>query len=180
MANIWQYVNEKRWAPTELHSAAVLGRGDVDFVGDCNVVSGRGEVVLYPGAADLRAAQWMLLAPPGAQARLNGAPLDNGIRVLADRDAIRVADMFTMYFSTERLCCVESFAGAEPVYCPRCKMMIAAGDSAVCCSQCGVWHHEQVSEGRGCWSYADTCALCDQSTELDAAAFRWTPAELWS
>ena len=104
--------------------------------------------------------------------------LENGIRILADRDAIRVPGLPTMYYSTERLAQIEAFPNTEHVFCPRCKLIISEGDSAVCCPQCGVWHHERVPEDKNCWSYAETCALCDQSTDLDSASFRWTPDRL--
>ena len=175
MAYLWHSLNDQQWAATELHSAAVLGRGSVDFVGNIGVAAGRGDVLLYPNTTNTRAATWMLLAPADSRVRINDTMLESGIRVVAHRDAIRVADMPTMYFSAERLAGIEAYPDAEPVFCPRCKMMISEGDSAVCCPQCGVWHHEQVPEGKRCWSYAKTCALCDQSTDLDSAGFRWTP-----
>jgi len=175
MANLWQLVNDEEWAPTELHSAAVLGRGSVDIVGNIRVAARRGAVLVYPSPSNTRAATWMLLASADSGVRINGALLENGIRVLADRDVIRVANLSAMYFSTERLARIEAYPETEPVFCPRCKMMISKGDSAVCCPQCGVWHHEQVAGGEGCWNYAETCALCDQSTNLDSAGYRWTP-----
>jgi hypothetical protein len=178
MANLWQLVDADKWAPTELHSAAVLGRESVDFGGTIRVAARRGAVLVYPNSSNTRAATWMLLASADSAVRINGALLENGIRVLADRDAIRVANLSARYFSTERLACIEAYPETEPVFCPRCKMMISKGDSAVCCPQCNVFHHEQVSEGRGCWSYAETCALCDQSSALESARFRWTPEEL--
>ena len=180
MAYVWEIVNDEKWIPTELHSAALLGAGSVEFVGHRSVAAGRGEVLLYRNTANTRAATWLLLAPTDSGVRINDALLETGIRVLANCDAIRVADMPTMYFSTERLACIEAYPETEPVFCPRCKTMIAASDAAVCCPRCGVWSHEQIPEGKGCWSYAETCALCDQSTDLDAAGFRWTPEELWS
>ncbi len=173
-------MGDDNWTPTELRSAAVLSRGSIEFVDHIHVDAHRGEVLLYPHATNPQLATWTLLAPSQSQVRINDTPLEIGIRVVVDRDAIRIADMPTMYFSTERLAGIEAYPDAEPVFCPRCKMTISEGDSAVCCPQCGVWHHEQVPEGKGCWSYATTCALCDQATALDSAGFRWTPEILWS
>ena len=45
--------------------------------------------------------------------------------VLADRDAIRVANLSPMYYSTERLARIEPFPNEENVFCPRCKSLIA-------------------------------------------------------
>ncbi len=137
-----------------------------------------GQVLLYPHNMNTPVATWMLLAPSESQLRINDSPLESGIRVLADRDAIRVPGLPTIYFSTERLARIETFPDAEHVFCPRCKLMISEGNSAVRCPQCGVWHHERVPEGQRCWSYAETCALCDQATDLDSAGFRWTPDRL--
>jgi hypothetical protein len=178
MAHIWNNVNNDAWAPTELRSAAVLGGGSVEFVGNIRRAARRGKVLLYPVAAGTQAAQWALLAPAGAHVCINDAPVENGIRVLADRDAIRVANLSPMYFSTERLARVEPFPNEENVFCPRCKSLIAPGEPAVSCPQCGISHHESSVDGEGCWTYAETCALCDQSTDLDSAGFRWTPEEL--
>ena len=178
MAHIWKNVNNDAWAPTELQSAAVLGGGSVEFMGNTHKAARRGNVLLYPVTTGTQAAQWALLVPAGAHVRINDAPIENGIRVLADRDAIRVANLPPVYFSTERLARVEPFPNEANVFCPRDKTLISAGEPAVCCPQCGIWHHEQSAEGEGCWTYAETCALCDQSTDLDSAGFRWTPEGL--
>jgi len=176
--NIWIRAQDKEWIPTALQSAAVLDCGSVDLVASRRVVARRGEVLLLPSTANTREATWMLLAPAASDVRINGMPLENGIRVLADRDALRVAALPVLYFSTERLARLEPFPGEETVFCPRDKTAICKGDAAVCCPQCGVWHHEQEAAGKACWSYAETCTLCDQSTDLDAAGYRWTPGGL--
>ena len=176
MANLWNLEDDDRWTPTALHSVAILDGGTINFVERSRVAALSGEVLLLPSAFNTQAAKWMLFAPAGSSVRVNDAPLDNGIRILADRDAIRVASLPAMYFSTEQLARIELYSGDENVYCPRDKTLISEGDPAVCCPRCGVWHHEL--EDKGCWTYSGTCALCDQSTDLDAARFRWTPEDL--
>ena len=160
----------------ELASAAVLSRGAIEIVDRGQIAAQIGEVLLLPSDSNARSAPWMLLAPPESGVRINNAPLENGVRILADRDAIRAGDLPTMYFSTERLARVEPFSGGEDVFCPRDKTLISEGDPSVCCPRCGVWFHEH--EGKGCWSYSDTCALCDQHTDLNSATYRWTPGAL--
>ena len=125
------------------------------------------------GAPD--ADVWFVLGPPAV--RVNGAPLDLGIRVLADRDELRVGSA-RAFFSTETLAAIEAFPGSErPTLCPRCKLEIVAGTPAVRCTKCRVWHHESVADGLECWSYAATCAAdCDQPTALDTG-LRWSPEE---
>ncbi len=176
MANLWNNLHDEKWTPTELRSAAVLSKGSIKFMERVRAPSAA--VLLYPHASNTRLATWALLAPVDSKVRINDSLLETGIRVLTDRDAIRVADMPTMYFSTERLAVIEAYPDAEPVYCARCRTLICEGDAAVCCNQCGVWHHEQAAGGKACWSYATTCTSCDQSTDLDSAAYRWTPENL--
>lgn len=131
-------------------------------------------VVLMSRASD-EGAGWAVIAAPGTDVRVNGLPLAGGIRLLEDRDEIRVAGA-SMFFSTETLPRIEAYGGgAEPKFCPRCRQEVAPGAPAVRCPECGVWHHE--SEELPCWSYAETCALCPQPTDLETAGFRWSPEE---
>jgi hypothetical protein len=136
----------------------------------------RGAAVLCGRSVAGTREAWVLLSSPSVDLRLNGAPLQTGIRLLKDRDAIQLSDGFPTYFSSERLAEVELFPGSpEPVYCPRCKTEIEAGTPAVRCPGCDSRHHQ--SESFGCWLYADRCALCDQPTALDEG-FRWSPEDL--
>ena len=116
---------------------------------------------------------WVVIGSPTVHA--NGVPLDAGIRVLRDRDELRV-DGHRTFFSTETLATVASFPGGDrAVFCPRCKLQIAPESAAVRCPRCGVWHHQ--SEELPCWTYAERCTLCDQASRLDAG-FGWTPEDL--
>jgi len=112
---------------------------------------------------------WILVGP--ASVRVNGHPLDTGIRVLRDRDEVRVGAS-RAFFSTETLPTIVPFPGERPALCPRCKLDILAGSPAVRCPRCRIWHHE--SEEYPCWLYNASCANCDQPTALDAD-FRWSP-----
>ena len=119
---------------------------------------------------------WLLIAGAGHDVHVNGDPTLLGVRMLADRDEINVAGVGEFFFSTESLAQVEEFAGAsQTIYCPRCRQLIDDGAPAVKCPQCGVWYHE--TDELNCWTYAETCALCPQATDLEAG-FRWTPEEL--
>jgi hypothetical protein len=123
----------------------------------------------------------VLIAPQGLAVSVNGRPVRHGIRVLENRDAIRVAGFRPTYYSTERLPEVVAFPGTAVSYCARCKLAIEPGHAAVCCPGCGVWHHEQTeadAESRQCWSYAPRCSVCDQTTDLSGADERWTPERL--
>jgi hypothetical protein len=119
------------------------------------------------------AGTWVVVGSPAV--RVNGAPLDAGIRVLRDRDELRIGGRRT-FFSTETLAAVVPFPdGERPVPCARCTLAVASGSPAVRCPQCRLWHHQ--SEARPCWAYAERCTACDQPTALDAG-FRWTPEPL--
>lgn len=126
-----------------------------------------------------REEEWILLACPGI-ARVNGSPLLLGTRVLRDRDEIVLhAGDRTMrcFFSTERLPRPEPFpSDRSGVRCARCKDFIAAGDPAVRCPNCDLWHH-QIEGGRKCWTYLSGCASCGHPTQLDGQ-YRWTPEGL--
>ena len=135
-------------------------------------------LTIHPSARLLRrtTAQrevWLLVGAPAV--RVNGIPLDAGIRVLRDRDELRTGDD-RRFFSVESLAVIAPFPGGErATFCPRCKLEIAPDSPAVRCPQCGVWHHQ--SDELPCWTYAAHCMLCDHPTALDAG-FRWTPEEL--
>lgn len=137
---------------------------------------GRSRVVLrhYDGELGTR---WILLTDGSRAVRVNGYPLWGGLRVLVDRDEIRVRGGFRGYFSVEELTHVEPYpGGSEAARCPRCQDSIQHGSESVRCPACGIWHHQQEEE-RLCWSYAPGCAVCGQSTDFDSG-YRWTPAEL--
>ena len=116
---------------------------------------------------------WVLVTGrDGPRTQVNGVPLVLGVRVMADRDALRVGDV-RMFFSTETLPRVEAYPEEAPeVPCARCRSPLRAGDPAVRCPACGLWHHE--ASGRQCWTYDVRCGNCDQPTALDAG-WRWTP-----
>jgi hypothetical protein len=119
---------------------------------------------------------WALAASPECELSLNGLPVPAGLRVLRDRDEVRLAGGGRIFFSTERPAAIESYPepldGTQEGSCPRCKDKIDPGSPAVRCPGCGVWHHQ--SEMLPCWTYAERCFLCDQSTELDSG-FRFVP-----
>jgi len=137
-----------------------------------------GDSLAIPPARLLRCTaaereSWVLVGPPAV--RVNGSPLDTGIRALRDRDELLAGGVRT-FFSTEVLATVVPFPQSEKTtFCARCKLAITSGAPAVQCPQCGVWHHQ--SEELPCWTYAPRCAMCDQPTALDAG-FRWMPEEL--
>jgi hypothetical protein len=121
---------------------------------------------------DAAGGAWVLLG--SATVRVNGRGALGAIRVLDDRDEIRVA-RHRIYFSDEVLPCVEPFPGADaPLYCPRCKLEVPVGEPAVRC-RCQVWLHQTAE--LPCYTYADRCPACSAPTSLEAR-YSWSPAEL--
>lgn len=177
MANLWHNSSRDVWIPTELRTTALLGGDPIEFVEQTSTDLPRGEVLLFQSCGKDEISRWLLLAPRNIPVRINNTSLECGIRVLADRDAIRISDRPTVYFSIEQLARIVAFPDVEQT-CARCKLPISKGDDALCCPQCGVWHHEHQGEGRKCWSYGDRCTVCNQVTDLDLADFRWTPGGL--
>jgi hypothetical protein len=118
---------------------------------------------------------WVLLVSAGSDVRINGFAPVADVRVLQDRDEIRVTPTGALFFSTEMLARVEEFPGSErAVFCGRCRQAMEKGQMAVRCphSRCGIWYHQTGK--LPCWTYAPSCGFCPQPTSLDAG-FSWIP-----
>lgn len=113
----------------------------------------------------------VLVSRPDAAVRINGQAMPAGLRVLADRDEIRV-NHERFYFSSQDPLVVET-RNAERVACPRCSGMIESGTPAVRC-HCGAWFHQSAEHP--CFTYGETCPLCNVSSQLDADP--WGPSEI--
>jgi len=128
MAHLWVNVGKEGWALAELGGDAFVLAAQanrpvrVRRPSDCVTANAeangaapsdqraREAVLLRSGAGDRE--RWVLLAAPSKQAvAVNGLPLATGLRVLHDRDEIRVPGAPPMFFSTERLARVEPYAG---------------------------------------------------------------------
>lgn len=114
--------------------------------------------------------RWIAIVPDGFTH--NGQRVAGGLRALAHGDLLAAAHGESVFFSSEEIACIEVFAGAQSVLCPRDKVEIANGQPVVRCPTCGTFFH-QLPE-RNCWTYAPTCAVCNQSTALDGGLL-WSP-----
>jgi len=119
----------------------------------------------------------VLIAPRDVRIRINGDPLDTGIRALSDRDEIRVGPAGHLFYSTEAVAAVVPFP-EDSMPCARCGDPIVKGEPAVRCPEpnCRAWHHQKP--GLECWTFENTpCARCDRTTTLDGA-LRFRPEDL--
>jgi len=176
MAHLWVRDETESWAvlPLEHDAFSLHGESPQPIARRLGEGEGLSEVLLIRTDSG-QAHSWVLIANATAGVSVNGIPLVAGIRVVSDRDQIRMQGAREFYFSTETLARIDEFSGGEQaIFCPRCKQEIESGTSAVKCPACGVWHHETGE--LNCWTYAEVCALCAQPTDL-SSGFRWTPEE---
>lgn len=174
MAHLWVRDEAERWAvlPLDGYAFSLNARpprpvSNQPRQGDAllDVLMVRSQI----GAGD----SWVLVAGARSGVTVNGIPVATGIRVVSDQDMIHIPNIDDVYFSSETLARIEDFPGLDhSSFCPRCKQEIERSASAVKCPACGVWHHQ--TDELNCWTYADTCALCTQPTDL-SGGFRWTP-----
>lgn len=118
---------------------------------------------------------WALVTEGAARVRVNGVPVAIGLAVLRDRDEVVLEGAAPFYLSTERVPQVVAYADADRPKCARCTRSIEPGDACVRCPGCDVVQHEGAD--RACWTYAATCAVCDQASAL-SEALRWSPGDL--
>ncbi len=131
--------------------------------------------------------KYVLLWSPQHTVRLNGLQLTSGIRILADRDEIRVNNDPPVFFSSEQLVTDEVYEAsdtgdkggpASDALCPRCEKPLIEGKPVVRCPGCSLaYHYSSSDKNRDCWGFASKCS-CGHSTEM-GNGFRWTPHEVW-
>lgn len=163
MAHLWvQDLSSRDWSVVTLDGAAAADAGSPVLLDDAEAPSA--DTLLFDVGG-----LWVLIAPETVY--VNGSPLVGGVRVLRDRDEIRVG-LRRVFFDEEEPARVVPFpGGAQPVHCPRCLRPVSAGEPAVH-SRCGVWHHQ--TDEFPCWTYSPSCSQCDQPSALDAG-YAWSP-----
>ena len=177
MAHLWTFGETGDWTPQPLgsESLAIVDGRPVRVSDLARGAIARSPIAIHP-VSDSNCSDWILITGPETTVRVNGVAAALGIVALADRDEIRASDGSVFFFSSETLARVEPLpSSVARGFCPRCKQHIPAGEAAVRCPACGLWHHQ--SEAMPCWTYGPHCAACSQETALDTG-FRWTPEEL--
>ena len=177
MAHLWVTTEAQQWAVLPLEDDALtLTTSPPQPVSHPLAEDEALSNVLLVRTRGAEGVTWVLIAGAGSGVSVNGLPLATGLRIVSDRDEIRISGVSNLYFSTESLARVEEFSGSgQTLVCPRCKQEIEKGSMAVRCPSCGVWHHQ--TEELNCWTYSEVCALCTYATDINAG-FRWTPKEL--
>ena len=172
MSVLWIYREpEQQWQPMPLDGESIRLSGDQARP----IVAGGDAPASLIAPGPLGGAAWVMIASLGAGVCVNGVPLLLGIRVLLNRDAIRVGANECVYFSSESLAQVVPYPDQRAVPCARCKTDIAPGMQAVKCPKCGAWHHQ--SGDLACWAYHEKCARCDYPTAMDGQ-YHWSPEGL--
>jgi hypothetical protein len=173
MAVLWIHDDlEQRWCPVPLNGKAVTLTDDPERPA-VEEVSARSPMVVLPVGPG---ADRVLLARAGAAVWVNGDPLLLGIRVLRDRDVIRIgARESCVVFSAESLPQVVPFDQQQPTPCARCKTDIERGAPVVRCPKCSAWHDQ--SKDLPCWTNTDKCAMCGHPTAMDGQ-YQWSPEGL--
>ena len=178
MAHLWFSDNAGSWVSRPLGGAGCFVR----FTPDGPEFNPPAEDRRHPAAILIRPSltagsdEWSLLAAAAAGVRVNGTELVLGMRALRDKDDVSVGGQH-LFFSTEQLASVAPFVGlAQPAFCPRCKQGLERGVPAVQCPRCRAWHHH--TETLPCWTYDETCALCQQQPTALDAGYAWTPENL--
>lgn len=126
-------------------------------------------------------ASWLWVLQAGAQSRVrvNGTQMWDRYQLLHDRDEIQTRNK-RFYFAAESPPMLSTYKPdpwsplEEKPACARCERPIEPFSKAVCCPQCGRWHHE--SHEVSCWSQGESCAHCSQATAL-SVGFDWYPEE---
>ena len=177
MATFWVQASTGQWACALLAGDAFGLRGDP--LRPAPIVSGAGSPPSIHRCQVQGRECWVLLTSPTDALWVNGQPTLASIHVLRDRDSLWWPGSGIAYFSAEALARVEPFSAVgQLAHCVRCKLEMKPGQPAVRCPNpgCGLYHHEDPEQDRNCWTYAPTCAACDQPTALDAG-YRWVPPE---
>jgi hypothetical protein len=180
MALIWMKRETPAWAVLPLEAERIrLDTEPPRRLQDEAIASSDADGVLLLRQSGEDGTVWILLAGTRWDVRVNGLPLHAGIRVLADRDEIRIGGMESCYFSTEESPRVVPFPEASAnIHCPRCTLEIQPGGPAVRCPNCAVWHHQDPDRKLPCWTYGERCGGCDLQETSSEAEFRWTPCGL--
>jgi hypothetical protein len=177
MSLMWIRVEADSWSAHELDNAAYALRPTAPTLtrhepGSRPASDG---ALLLPCTSSAASDTFALVVRPAHAARVNGVVLQNGMRMLRDRDSIQLGDRSPVYFSSEQQPTVEPLPESDqPLFCPRCKAVIETGSPAVRCVSCGSWYHQ--TDDFPCWTYSESC-VCGHPTALDGD-YRWCPDEL--
>ena len=170
------------WAAVELDAGvgAYALTGDpeqpVRTIGDLAAVDWQRSVCLLHHAAGQK-ERWVLLAGRSVPLSLNGLSQDC-IRVLRDRDKLRLRDADMRFSSEVPLRVVPMPDLGRAIQCARCGQPVEAGTDSVRCA-CGAYFHQQA-DTLPCYAFPTetgtaACPLCGRPTTLEDGGLRWVP-----
>lgn len=175
MAVLW-FPRDGEWTPV------ALPEGDASLVLALGTAGAPQQVELQAGL--LPGAEAWLSTPAGARSpsllarsagvRVNGDPAE--VRPLRERDEILFEPGLRLYFSRESAREALPFPKAqEGIYCPRCKLLLEAGQLAVAC-ECGVWFH--ALPDRPCYGEGESqCPACARDL-IPIGECAWRPDDV--
>ena len=177
MSVIFVETTESEWNPVELSGAPAFR-----IVGGAQSVVEPLDPALLPATApddvillqaDQLGAKWTLSSRPGS-CRVNGAVIATGLKILAHKDEIMIANSASRLLYSDEVIAVITVYYGQPKQCPRCTLDITNGSPIVVCPNCRVAYHQDAAIPRMCFTYAAECMICHGSTALDAG-YTWPP-----
>lgn len=179
MAHLWLNQSQDEWtvAPLEKNAYAIRTSADTALkVKPLRSKTARKKEDILLVRSQKHQARWAIIAKHPQRIHVNGRPLTNSLRVLRDRDELRISSNVQCFFSTECLPEITTYKG-DAVYCARCKQSVEEGDQCVICPVCATVHHQSKEKDLECWTYSELCSMCDQIT-ASTGTFRWNPEDL--
>jgi len=149
MAYVW-FEREDEWAAMRLSEMPVDVGGRVpravtpghSSIGTKQIPAQKATQIVQVGAGRRQAS--VLIWSPDKTVRVNGWTLTTGIRVLADRDEIRIGDRTPVFYSSESV----ARSRSSPEATARSSATLYAADrkrkAVVRCPDCGLMYHQDA------------------------------------
>lgn len=191
MAHLWMKDDSRKWAVLDLQVAAIELQGaaldigrfpptgiEQPSAGTGAGATGKAQLLLVPFSEGKKSPSWALLWNHHTRVYVDSVLLTSGLRILFDREEIRLAANDPIYFAAVSPPRITTYTATErEIECMRCQSPLRQGDPVVVCPQCGITFHQNPDDPRRqCWIYSEKCN-CSMQTDLDAD-FLWYPEHL--
>ena len=163
------------WKNTEAgYEATQVGGEDV-----YSELPAAGRITEYCGG---NRPEHVFMSDVAVNARVNGAAVIGGFRVLQHKDEI-VIDGQQMFYSAESKPEVEIYQHEGTLRrprCPICRAKFEDGESVVRCPGCARMYHlseaTKKTAEKPCWTFSPTCRFCEHPTSMSGEP-SWRPDE---